>query len=203
MPMKAWASRCSSVLGKSGKAFREPSPPCGGWWILGGRGYDFLVGGANGPSCFSTRTNSIGTLHGCAMSAHSHRRRWSNGAGRSGEWCEETNRQLGDLSVEDLDDYFVTQGVGRWSRVFTASTASALRAFLRYAAMQGQCEDRLAASVCRPRLYQQESLPYAPDWSDVQRMLDDVDMNKPRDICDRAILLLLAIYGMRSGEVAA
>ena len=47
------------------------------------------------------------------------------------------------------------------------------------------------------------SLPYAPDWVDVQRMLADVDTDKPRDIRDRAILLLLAIYGMRSGEVAA
>jgi integrase/recombinase XerD len=34
-------------------------------------------------------------------------------------------------------------------------------------------------------------------------MLADVDTDKPRDIRDRAILLLLAIYGMRSGEVAA
>jgi len=65
------------------------------------------------------------------------------------------------------------------------------------------CIDHLSAAICRPRLYQQESLPYAPDWSDVQRMLVDVDTDKPRDIRDRAILLLLAIYGMRSGEVAA
>ena len=34
-------------------------------------------------------------------------------------------------------------------------------------------------------------------------MLAAVDTDKPRDIRDRAILLLLAIYGMRSGEVAA
>jgi integrase/recombinase XerD len=46
-------------------------------------------------------------------------------------------------------------------------------------------------------------LPYAPDWSAVQQMLADVDTDKPRDIRDRAILLLLALYGMGSGEVAA
>ncbi len=34
-------------------------------------------------------------------------------------------------------------------------------------------------------------------------MLADVDTDRPRDIRDRAILLLLALYGMRSGEVAA
>ena len=80
---------------------------------------------------------------------------------------------------------------------------SALRAFLRYAAKEGWCSNRLAESISRPRLYQQESLPYAPDWSAVQQMLADVDTDKPRDIRDRAILLLLALYGMRSGEVAA
>jgi integrase len=34
-------------------------------------------------------------------------------------------------------------------------------------------------------------------------MLADVDTDRPGDIRDRAILLLLAIYGMRSGEVVA
>jgi integrase len=34
-------------------------------------------------------------------------------------------------------------------------------------------------------------------------MLADADTDKPRDIRDRAILMLLAVYGMRSGEVAA
>ena len=128
---------------------------------------------------------------------------WGRTIGRFLQWCAQTKRQLEDLHAEDIDDYFVTQGRGRWSRVSVANTASALRTFLRYAAMQGMCTDRLAASICRPRLYQQESLPYAPDWSDVQRMLADADTDKPRDIRDRAILLLLAVYGMRSGEVAA
>ncbi len=128
---------------------------------------------------------------------------WGRKAGRFLRWCEQTNRQLADLQASDVDDYFATQGTGRWSRISVANTASALRGFLRYAATQGMCTDRLSAAICRPRLYQQESLPYAPDWSDVQRMLADADTDKPRDIRDRAILMLLAIYGMRSGEVVA
>ena len=124
-------------------------------------------------------------------------------AGRFLHWCEQTSRQLSDLQAGDIDNYFVSQGTGRWSRVSVANTASALRGFLHYAAQQGMCADRLAGSICRPRIYQQEALPYAPDWSDVQRMLADVDTDKPRDIRDRAILTLLSVYGMRSGEVAA
>jgi site-specific recombinase XerD len=123
--------------------------------------------------------------------------------GRFLRWCDQTRRQLRDLQPEDVDAYFVSQPPGRWSRVSVANTASALRGFLRYAAKRGMCTDRLAASICRPRLYRQESLPYAPDWCDVQRMLADAETDNPRDIRDRAILLLLAVYGMRSGEVAA
>ncbi len=118
-------------------------------------------------------------------------------------WCELTNHQFSDIQARDIDQYFAHLEMGRWSRISVASIASALRVFLRYASTQGMCADYISASICRPRLYQHESLPYAPDWSDVQHMLAAVDTDKPRDIRDRAILLLLAIYGMRSGEVAA
>ena len=128
---------------------------------------------------------------------------WSRTVGRFLRWWQQTNRQLRDLRADDVDAYFVSQATGRWSRVSVANTASALRAFLRYAGTRGMCTDSLAGSICRPRLYRQESLPYAPDWSDVRRMLADAETDKPRDIRDRAILLLLAVYGMRSGEVAA
>jgi len=128
---------------------------------------------------------------------------WRRTTTRFLRWCEQTDRQLGSLRAEDIDNYVATRGKGRWARVSTANTAAALRAFLRYAAREQWCPDRLAESISRPRLYQQESLPYAPGWSDVQRMLADVDTDRPRDIRDRAILLLLALYGMRSGEVVA
>jgi site-specific recombinase XerD len=128
---------------------------------------------------------------------------WGRTTRRFLRWCEQADRQLGDLRAEDMDNYVAIHGTGRWARVSTASMASALRGFFRYAAKQEWCSDRLAESISRPRLYQQESLPYAPDWSDVQQMLADVDTDRPRDIRDRAILLLLALYGMRSGEVAA
>ena len=128
---------------------------------------------------------------------------WSRTTKRFLLWCAGAGRQLGNLTVGDIDNYVATQGTGRWARVSTANVISALRTFLRYAAQERWCSNRLAESISRPRLYQQESLPYAPDWSAVQQMLADVDTDKPRDIRDRAILLLLALYGMRSGEVAA
>lgn len=128
---------------------------------------------------------------------------WGRTTARFLRWCTAAGCQLGDLAPSNIDNYIVVQGKGRWTRISTANTVSALRAFLRYAAQEGWCSSRLAGSICRPRLYQQESLPYASDWSAAQQMLADVDTDKPRDIRDRVILLMLALYGMRSGEVAA
>jgi integrase/recombinase XerD len=92
---------------------------------------------------------------------------WSRTTRRFLRWCGEAGRQFGDLTAGDIDNYVASQGKGRWARVSTANIATALRAFLRYAAKEGWCSNRLAETISRPRLYQQESLPYAPAWSDV------------------------------------
>jgi len=128
---------------------------------------------------------------------------WRHQVGMFLQWCATTNRQLGGLQPSDIDQYFVVEGAQRWSRVTVSGIASALRVFLRYAATQGRCDSHLADTIRAPRVYQQESLPFAPDWSDVRRLLENTATDRPRDVRDRAILMLLSIYGMRSGEVAS
>jgi integrase/recombinase XerD len=118
-------------------------------------------------------------------------------------WCEQTDRQLCALQPSDIDHYFVSEGASRWSRISVSNVASALRVFLRYAATHGACDRRMAEAIRGPRVYEQGSLPYAPGWSDVRRILADTGTGKPRDVRDRAILMLLAIYGLRRGEVAS
>ena len=53
-----------------------------------------------------------------------------------------------------------------------------------------------------PRVFQQESLPSAPTWSEIQKLLSSMDGDTPSAIRDRSILMVLAIYGVRAGEVA-
>ena len=118
------------------------------------------------------------------------------------QWCIDTERHLSELQPSDVDAYFI-QNTARWGRISMRSMTDALRIFLRYAATQGLCDPRLAKALRTPRVYAQESLPYAPDWSDVQRILATTETDKPADIRNRAILMLLSIYGMRRGEVVA
>jgi integrase len=50
-------------------------------------------------------------------------------------------------------------------------------------------------------LYTHERLPQGPHWSQVQRLLDANRGDAPRQIRNYAMLVLLAVYGFRSGEV--
>ncbi len=52
-----------------------------------------------------------------------------------------------------------------------------------------------------PRVYSQVSIPASPAWNNVQRLLAQAEGDRPTDIRDRALLMLLAFYGLRAGEV--
>lgn len=117
-------------------------------------------------------------------------------------WCGQSGRDLASLRPHDLEAYFATFG-DRWSRISVASMATRLRAFLRYAASIGACPRRLPDAILSPCIYQLESLPYALSWEEVHKLLASTASACPRDVRDRAILMLLAVYGLRRGEVAA
>jgi len=117
-------------------------------------------------------------------------------------WCKANGRALKRLRPCDIDDYFVDDGAHHWSRRTVATMAGVLRTFLHYAASQGWCDPQLAATIRGPRIYAQESLPFAPSWDEVRRILAGTLTDLPQDIRDRAILMLLSIYGMRATEVA-
>ena len=76
-----------------------------------------------------------------------------------------------------------------------------LRAFFRYAETRGWCRPGLAAAITSPRVFHGETLPAGPSWNDVRRLLADLEGDSRADIRDRAIALLLAVYGLRSSEV--
>lgn len=75
----------------------------------------------------------------------------------------------------------------------------ALRPFVRFAGDRGWCLKGLAEAIEGPRVYSDESLPMGPPWPDVERLIRSVDTARAGDIRGRAILMLLAIYGLRVG----
>ena len=73
--------------------------------------------------------------------------------------------------------------------------------FFRYGEQVGWTRPGMADAIRGPRVYQHEQLPLDPSWPDVQRLLVSTETNRKADIRDRPILLLLAVYGLRVGEV--
>ena len=117
-------------------------------------------------------------------------------------WLGQQNRSFDDVSLEDVDAFLAGNGKRGWGRVSVSTSAKALRAFFRHAASRGWCSAGIAGGIDGPRLFQHEGLPVGPPWPDVQRLIASTAGDSARDIRDRAILMLLATYGFRSGEVS-
>jgi len=117
------------------------------------------------------------------------------------EWLQEQHVPLRQITLVQMDRFMEWLGSKGLSRVTLATAAKALRRFLRYAYDQGWCPRDLVPGVLSPRLYQQEDLPRGPAWSDVKRLIAATGGSTVDQLRNRAMLLLLAVYGLRSGEV--
>lgn len=107
------------------------------------------------------------------------------------------------ITIADVDAFIEDKGHQGWTRASLGTMASSLRSFFRYAQSQDWCLSGLAAAIESPRIYALEDIPQGPHWEDVQRLLSNADGDRHVDIRDRAILMLLSVYGLRRGEVAA
>lgn len=114
---------------------------------------------------------------------------------RGGSLHEVTSRRI-DVALQKLLER------GSYSPMSIRACAHALRAFFRFAEAQGSCRKGLAASIRAPRVYSQASLPQGPSWEDVRRLLATTEGDQRHNIRARPMLMLLAIYGLRAGEVS-
>lgn len=114
----------------------------------------------------------------------------------------EQKRAFADVQFSDIDAFLAECGANGWRRVSINHMAEALRAFFRYAGTQRWCDARLANAIQGPRIFAEETLPSGPSWPEVRTLLVSLDTDTPKDIRDRAILMLFAIYGLRAGELA-
>lgn len=110
---------------------------------------------------------------------------------------------LQQITPQHIDQYLVEQSKNGWCRTSLFTLAGTLRSFFHYAEIQHWCRGGLAAAIDAPTVYAQESLPRGPDWSQVRALIASIRGNDPVTVRDRAVILLLAVYGLRAGEVAA
>jgi integrase/recombinase XerD len=129
-------------------------------------------------------------------------KQFSSQIGHFLRWYGTLGRDLADVRVGDVDAYLAQGGAHGWSRITMNNVATALRAFFCYCTQRHWTRRHFADSIRGPRIYALESLPAGPDWSDVRRLFAALDWKDPTDLRDRPMLMLMAIYGLRAGEVA-
>ena len=116
------------------------------------------------------------------------------------DYLEQRGLVLETIHPADVDAFYQHMAL-RWSRRSLSRSVSFLRAWLGYCERRGHARPGLAQALLAPRIYRHETLPMGPTWPTVGRMLAATGGNDPRSVRDHAIILLLSVYGVRSGEV--
>jgi site-specific recombinase XerD len=118
-------------------------------------------------------------------------------------WLDERGSQerLRDLSVADLDAYlqFRAQSVRRSTR---AELALGLRSFVAYLYQRGLLARDLSHTITGPTMYAFEGIPSALTHEQIALVVAFARKDRtPRGLRTFAIVMLLAQYGLRAGEV--
>lgn len=108
---------------------------------------------------------------------------------------------LQSLSVADVNAYQKARAPSL-RRVSRKSVAQRLRCFMRFAYSTGKVPRDLAGFVMAPTLYAFESIPSALSPPQIDAVLRTCGEDQsPKGLRDYAILMLLATYGLRAGEL--
>ncbi len=110
--------------------------------------------------------------------------------------------RLKTLTPSDLEAFAKTMG-NRYSRATLRSIAGRLRSFLQFLAVKGEIPQSLSREIDTPRVYREEQLPRALPWETVQAFLKSIDCSGLVGLRDYTMFFLMAIYGLRAGDVAA
>ncbi len=116
------------------------------------------------------------------------------------DYLEQRSVPLVAVAAADIDAFFEHMAQ-RWSRISLRTSAKILRAWFSYCERRGWARAGLADAILSPHVYRQEGLPLGPTWDAVGRVLAETGAEDPASLRDHAIILLLSVYGLRSGTV--
>ena len=116
-------------------------------------------------------------------------------------WGFTGDADLKSLSVTDVVDYLRSR-CGRFSAGYAKSMAVRLRSLLRFLHVRGLIPNALAAAVPSVASWRLTELPTGVGATDVARLLNSCDRDRPTGRRDYAVILLLTRLGLRAGEVA-
>lgn len=108
---------------------------------------------------------------------------------------------LTKLTICDVDRYMKARAAG-YARATCKLACNNLRSLLRFLHDGGRISCDLTASLLAPRLYRYEGIPSRISGEQIRTLLADARRDRsPRGLRNYAMLMLLAVYGLRAGEV--
>lgn len=109
---------------------------------------------------------------------------------------------LGQLSVTSIDQYIKRRAITGMARSTCRALCINLRSLLRFLGATSRMPHDLAPSVITPSSYRYEGLPSTISAEQIRAILAAARKDRSdTGIRDYAVLQLLAIYGLRAGEI--
>lgn len=131
----------------------------------------------------------------------STRESYRRGAARVLRWIEGKRRPLASLSRADVLSFISASMVDAPSASWRKHVCSETRCFLRFVGGEGHAPMGLEAAVPRTARWRLDTVPRHLPWEQVRRLIDSVDTTHPVGLRDKAVLLVLAMLGLRNGDV--
>ena len=120
------------------------------------------------------------------------------------DWLAVSETPLASVKVTDIDSAIAARHAqGTCNRRTIHDYARHLKSFIRFAEDRSWCRPGMAKGIRPLRMYPDETVPKGISRTNVLRLLETTEGNRPVDKRDRAILMLLIAYGLRAGEVSA
>ena len=115
-------------------------------------------------------------------------------------WFSKQNKKFSAVTIQDVDKFLglKCRSANRRSYAYYAQT---LRAFFRYAEGRRFCMVGISCAIKSPTIYTHENLPKGPSWQKVAAVIASANRENLIDVRDRAVLLLLSVYALRSSEI--
>ncbi|MFA6756095.1 MAG: tyrosine-type recombinase/integrase [Bacilli bacterium] len=109
---------------------------------------------------------------------------------------------LKSLNIFCLDKYIELRHKEGCHRRSIGTVMTILRAFFHFAYNEKFIKIDLSFALKNPRLFSLETLPSAPKWEEVQKLVEFYNGNTPSNIRNKAIITLLSVYGIRCSELS-
>lgn len=117
------------------------------------------------------------------------------------KWLAENRVRLARLTASHVDQYLDAMKRTGLALATQITRANALRDFLKYSEARNRVRAGLSGTVPLLDHPKYSFSQKGPSWQEVRRMISSLRGNSRLAVRDRAMILLMALYGLRASEV--